>query len=221
MAGTPVSEARMVGSWELQKHIGSGSFAVVWKARHCHTGEVMAIKEIAMDKLNGKLKQSLESEVSILRQITHQNVVKLHDVIEVRLQLLSQPELGIPMITLCSRLATRLPGTTGSANLDSPRTKHYPTSYSAQGLAAGSQQALPCHGVLWRWRPLSLYPQAQARDRGHSQRADAPAGCWPRGAQVPSVCARAPQTLTATRLSDIAACSLVHSDCSVRAGLGT
>ena len=73
-----------MGNWVLEKHIGSGSFAVVWKARHCRTGEVMAIKEISLDKLNRKLKQSLESEVSILRRITHQNVVKLHDVIEVR-----------------------------------------------------------------------------------------------------------------------------------------
>ena len=76
--------ARTVGDWILQQRIGSGSFAVVWKASHVTTGKIAAIKEISTDRLNKKLKQSLESEVSILKQIRHKNIVHLEDVIEVQ-----------------------------------------------------------------------------------------------------------------------------------------
>ena len=82
MAG--VGAQTVVGDWIICNKIGAGSFAVVWKAKHALTGQVVAIKEISTDKLNKKLKQSLESEVSILKQITHKNIVKLLEVIEVR-----------------------------------------------------------------------------------------------------------------------------------------
>ena len=75
---------RCVGPWALEAAIGQGSFAVVWRARHVHTGAAAAVKEIALTKLNAKLRQSLESEVSILTRISHPNIVELHQVIEVR-----------------------------------------------------------------------------------------------------------------------------------------
>lgn len=75
---------RLVGDWAIGTHIGSGSFAIVWRAKHRLTGQEAAVKEIALDKLNGKLRQSLESEVSILKRINHDNIVKLLEVFEVR-----------------------------------------------------------------------------------------------------------------------------------------
>lgn len=83
---------RLVGDqWELEKILGSGSFAVVWKARHTHeidqeTQErrVVAIKEINRNKLTPKLRQSLEGEIFVLRHICHPNVVKLYSVVEER-----------------------------------------------------------------------------------------------------------------------------------------
>ncbi|KAL0054002.1 hypothetical protein WJX82_002157 [Trebouxia sp. C0006] len=76
------SNLRSVAAWVLQQKAGSGSFAIVWKAMHKETGKVVAIKEISTDRLNKKLKQSLESEVSILKQIRHKNIVHLEDVVE-------------------------------------------------------------------------------------------------------------------------------------------
>ena len=81
----PDTTSRSVANWVLQEKIGRGSFAVVWKAIHADTGSCVAVKEISTDRLNKKLKQSLESEVSILKQIRHQNIVRLEDVVEVTL----------------------------------------------------------------------------------------------------------------------------------------
>jgi serine/threonine-protein kinase ULK/ATG1 len=78
--GTP---HRRVGEWELGASIGSGSYAVVYHARHHATGEEAAVKEINLERLNAKLRQALESEVSILQRIDHQNIVKLRQIVEV------------------------------------------------------------------------------------------------------------------------------------------
>ena len=91
MGGPAVREGEVVagasGEWVLTKHIGSGSFAVVWLAEGAsgeRRGEVVAVKVICTDKLSSKLQQSLESEVSILKRISHRNIVALQEVIEVR-----------------------------------------------------------------------------------------------------------------------------------------
>ena len=85
---SPVQAGEVVQGWVLDYNIGSGSFATVWKAHRLdqEQEQVVAIKVIATDKLSAKLKQSLESEVSILKRISHNNVVKLYEVLEVRHQ---------------------------------------------------------------------------------------------------------------------------------------
>ena len=53
-----LGDAKLVGErWALQRHIGSGSFAVVWKAQHVATGKTVAIKEIK-EITNKKLMQA-------------------------------------------------------------------------------------------------------------------------------------------------------------------
>lgn len=86
---TSKGKSHVVGSWELVSVLGSGSFAIVWKAVHVdeidrETGKrrLAAVKEIHKSKLSPKLRQSLEGEIYTLRHIDHVNVVKLYDVIE-------------------------------------------------------------------------------------------------------------------------------------------
>lgn len=77
------NKGRVVGNYVLDKQIGSGSFSVVWHARHIHLhGYEVAIKEIATQKLTPKLRESLFSETKILRQINHPNIIRLHDIVE-------------------------------------------------------------------------------------------------------------------------------------------
>eukprot|EP00873_Tetraselmis_striata_P005776 jgi/Tetstr1/426040/TSEL_016384.t1 len=77
-----VTGARFVGHWALGARIGSGSFAVVWKAVHRSSGAVAAVKEIWTEKLNAKLRESLASEMSILTRTEHPNIVRLLEIIK-------------------------------------------------------------------------------------------------------------------------------------------
>ena len=69
VAPAPVAPRR-IGHWQVDKQIGRGSFAVVWRARHAETGQRVAVKEIRLDKLNRKLRESLESEIQVLQRLS-------------------------------------------------------------------------------------------------------------------------------------------------------
>ncbi|RVW44482.1 Serine/threonine-protein kinase ATG1c [Vitis vinifera] len=56
MAQTP-SRGRVVGDYLVGRQIGSGSFSVVWHARHRVHGTEVAIKEIVTGRLNKKLQE--------------------------------------------------------------------------------------------------------------------------------------------------------------------
>lgn len=94
----------------MPRHFATaGSFAVVWKAHHNVTGAPAAVKEINTEKLNKKLQESLASEISVLRQARHQNIVGLLDMIKVRARLLPsvsgrEPQRGVA----CRRTTTRV-----------------------------------------------------------------------------------------------------------------
>jgi len=74
-----------VGPWVLEQQIGSGSFAVVWRAHHSETNALGAVKEINTEKLNKKLQESLASEIAVLQQTHHRNIVCLLDILKVLL----------------------------------------------------------------------------------------------------------------------------------------
>ncbi|CAK9185374.1 unnamed protein product [Ilex paraguariensis] len=72
----------VVGDYVVGKQIGAGSFSTVWHARHRAHGTGVAIKEIDMSRMSRKLQESLMSEIDILKQIRHPNVIRLHEMIE-------------------------------------------------------------------------------------------------------------------------------------------
>ena len=79
--GPPPPPPRRLGPWEVEKQLGRGSFAVVWRARHVQTRRRVALKEIDVAKLNAKLRESLESEIAVLRRVRHENIIRLHDIV--------------------------------------------------------------------------------------------------------------------------------------------
>ncbi|XP_008459813.2 serine/threonine-protein kinase ATG1a isoform X2 [Cucumis melo] len=72
----------LIGNYILERRIGSGSFAVVWKSRHRHLGTVFAVKEIHKKKLLPKVSDSLLREISILRTVNHPNIIHLFEAIQ-------------------------------------------------------------------------------------------------------------------------------------------
>ncbi|CAH8322799.1 unnamed protein product [Eruca vesicaria subsp. sativa] len=74
--------ARLVGDYELGPRLGSGSFAVVWLAKHRSSGLEVAIKEIDKKKLSPKVRDNLLKEISILSTIDHPNIIRFYEAIE-------------------------------------------------------------------------------------------------------------------------------------------
>ena len=96
---------RNVGPWNLDlAPIGSGSFAIVWKARN-QGGQCAAIKEIQTERLSQKLLSSLESEVAVLRQTNSKNIVGLIDLIQAG----TFARLLLSFFALAHQVSTHLP----------------------------------------------------------------------------------------------------------------
>lgn len=71
-----------LGDYEFDQacRIGSGSFATVYSGRFKSNGSPVAVKAVEMRKLNKKLQQNLQVEISIMQEHRHPNLVKLHAV---------------------------------------------------------------------------------------------------------------------------------------------
>lgn len=82
----PSKGNKVVAGYSLQRKLGSGSFAVVYKGVRLSPSpqhaDFVAIKAIARssEKLTKKVLQNLEIEITILRKYRHKNIVCLHDV---------------------------------------------------------------------------------------------------------------------------------------------
>ncbi|KAI9648323.1 Serine/threonine-protein kinase [Ciborinia camelliae] len=68
-----------VGSFRVDKEIGKGSFATVYRGTHMPSGSLVAIKSVNLAKLNKKLKDNLYCEIEILRGLRHPHIVALID----------------------------------------------------------------------------------------------------------------------------------------------
>ena len=65
--------------YEVLGKIGTGSFGSVTKVRRKNDGRILVWKEIRYGKMSEKEKQQLVTEVNILRELKHPNVVKYYD----------------------------------------------------------------------------------------------------------------------------------------------
>uniref|UniRef100_A0A0E0NSZ4 Protein kinase domain-containing protein n=1 Tax=Oryza rufipogon TaxID=4529 RepID=A0A0E0NSZ4_ORYRU len=90
------SGVRRVGDYVLVRQIGSGAYARVWLGKHRTRGTEVALKEIAVERLSSKLRESLLSEVDILRRIRHPNVIALHE--SIRMPQAKENSLGLTFI---------------------------------------------------------------------------------------------------------------------------
>lgn len=52
----------------------------VYKGHHRVSGQVVAIKAIALGRMDKKAQENLESEISIMREVRHTNIVRLFEI---------------------------------------------------------------------------------------------------------------------------------------------
>ncbi|KAH7297998.1 hypothetical protein KP509_25G022500 [Ceratopteris richardii] len=79
---TSKKRRRSLEDYEIVERIGSGAFAVVWKATHKSNGALFAVKQFFTDRLNPQLRRRIHTEIDVLSRFTHPNIVRLFDVLE-------------------------------------------------------------------------------------------------------------------------------------------
>ncbi|CCW70327.1 unnamed protein product [Phytomonas sp. Hart1] len=70
----------MAGRYEKQEKIGEGTYGVVYKARDTVTNAIVALKRIRLDTEEEGVPCSAIREISLLKELRHENIVKLLDV---------------------------------------------------------------------------------------------------------------------------------------------
>ena len=65
--------------YEWVEEIGKGSFGSVSKVRRKSDGRILVWKELNYGKMSEREKQMLVSEVNILRELHHPNIVRYYD----------------------------------------------------------------------------------------------------------------------------------------------
>lgn len=79
-------EEKDLGDYVLQKKkIGSGTYAEVYLGYKKEDKSPVAIKVVSKEKLNYKLMTNLDLEIETLKNVDHENIIKLYDVYRVRI----------------------------------------------------------------------------------------------------------------------------------------
>ncbi|KAJ8489036.1 hypothetical protein ONZ45_g13730 [Pleurotus djamor] len=65
----------------IVSEIGKGSFATVYKGYHEQTHHQVAVKAVKRDKLSAKLFDNLQSEIEILKSLSHRHITRLLDIV--------------------------------------------------------------------------------------------------------------------------------------------
>lgn len=71
---------RHPSSFQQLEKLGEGTYATVFKGRNRQTGELVALKEIHLDSEEGTPSTAIR-EISLMKELKHDNIVALHDVI--------------------------------------------------------------------------------------------------------------------------------------------
>ncbi|KAK4924685.1 negative regulator of the PHO system, partial [Elasticomyces elasticus] len=73
-------DRRHPSSFQQLEKLGEGTYATVYKGRNRQTGELVALKEIHLDSEEGTPSTAIR-EISLMKELKHESIVTLHDVI--------------------------------------------------------------------------------------------------------------------------------------------
>ncbi|EJD01812.1 kinase-like protein [Fomitiporia mediterranea MF3/22] len=74
-------EEEDIRPYVLTSELGKGSFAIVYKGYNENTKEHVAIKTVSRSGLSSKLFDNLQSEIDILKSLSHRHITKLIDIV--------------------------------------------------------------------------------------------------------------------------------------------
>lgn len=77
----------MANSYEKLEKIGEGMYGVVYKVRNLETRAILALKKIHLQETEEGVPATAIREISLLKELSHPNIVALHDVVYVRSKL--------------------------------------------------------------------------------------------------------------------------------------
>jgi serine/threonine protein kinase len=76
-----ISKHVMVDAYQKLEKIGEGSYGVVYKAKHRLTGSLVALKKIRLESEDEGVPATAIREISLLKELHHDNIVRLLDVV--------------------------------------------------------------------------------------------------------------------------------------------
>jgi serine/threonine protein kinase len=71
----------VLDGYEFYECIGAGTFGKVYRAKNIRTQEVCAIKIISLKNVTSRTLICVDREISILRSLSHENIIRLLDVV--------------------------------------------------------------------------------------------------------------------------------------------
>lgn len=74
---------KMIGHYRREEKIGQGSYGVVFKAKNVQNGCYYALKRVALDGQEEGVPSTTIREISLLKELNHENIVMLEDVIHI------------------------------------------------------------------------------------------------------------------------------------------
>ncbi|KAJ7507084.1 kinase-like protein [Mycena galericulata] len=80
-AASRTEEDEELRPYVIVSDIGKGSFATVYKGYHEDNHNPVAIKTVLRQKLSAKLFENLQSEIQILKSLSHRHITKLIDIV--------------------------------------------------------------------------------------------------------------------------------------------
>lgn len=93
---SPTAEGRSVlhGRYELGRVLGQGTFAKVYVARNLRTGKNVAMKVVDKEKvIKVGMTEQVKREISVMKRVTHPNIVELHEVMATKSKIYFAMEL--------------------------------------------------------------------------------------------------------------------------------
>merc|ERR1711976_1074353 len=76
-------EGKKIGHYVLEKFLAAGSYGRAFKSKDLKTGDTVCVKKVAKSKIKNPIeKQMFISEIKVMRQFKHPNIIRLYDLLE-------------------------------------------------------------------------------------------------------------------------------------------